>query len=114
MKKIFINNLFIQKPFLKLFAVFCLFTLTAFPQTGTVRGIVTDSLEAMPGVNILLTDTNIGTVTDINGKYEIRNIPEGEYEIRFSSAQSVMKPNFMRLKFFPDGLWISMLFSLLS
>ncbi len=86
MKKIFINNLFIQKPFLKLFAVFCLFTLTAFPQTGTVRGIVTDSLEAMPGVNILLTDTNIGTVTDINGKYEIRNIPEGEYEIRFSSV----------------------------
>ncbi|GMU85669.1 MAG: TonB-dependent receptor [Ignavibacteriales bacterium] len=48
--------------------------------------MVTDSIEAMPGVNILLTDTNIGTVTNISGKYEIRNIPAGEYEVRFSSV----------------------------
>lgn len=55
-------------------------------QSGAVKGVVSDSIEVIPSVNILLMDTNIGTVTDLSGKYEIKNIPVGEYEIRFSSV----------------------------
>lgn len=86
MKKILIRNSFAQYTIPKILIIFCLYTVSLLPQTGSITGVVTDSIEAMPGVNILLTDTNIGTVTNISGKYEIRNIPAGEYEVRFSSV----------------------------
>jgi iron complex outermembrane receptor protein len=51
----------------------------------TVSGTVTDDKtgEALPGVNILIVDTNIGTATDFDGKYTLKNIPENAV-IQFS------------------------------
>jgi len=42
-------------------------------QQQVVAGTVTDSQtgEAMPGVNIVVKGTNIGTISDINGKYSL-------------------------------------------
>lgn len=60
--------------------------ISIYPQSGRVIGVVTDSLEAIPAVNILLMNTNLGTVTGLDGKYELKNIPVGEYELRFSSV----------------------------
>jgi iron complex outermembrane receptor protein len=44
-----------------------------FAQTRTVSGQVTDSDtdEAIPGTNVLIQGTTMGTITDIDGKYEI-------------------------------------------
>ncbi|HEX9657313.1 MAG TPA: TonB-dependent receptor [Bacteroidota bacterium] len=49
--------------------------------SGSVKGVVADSRsgEALPSVNLLLKGTQIGTVSNLDGGYEIKNIPEGTY-----------------------------------
>ena len=46
-------------------------------QDGTVKGIVISKDDGMPvvGASILVDGTNIGTITDIDGKFVISNIP---------------------------------------
>jgi TonB-dependent starch-binding outer membrane protein SusC len=57
----------------KLFALLLLgFGFMAHSQTGRVTGIVTDRTtgETLPGASVLVEGTTIGTVTDMNGRYE--------------------------------------------
>ncbi len=51
----------------------------AFGQQGTVTGVVSDQQtgETLPGANIVIRGTTIGTVTDIDGEYTLR-VPAGE------------------------------------
>jgi len=50
-----------------------LFSLWSFGQTNLVRGTVTDENGApMPGVNVVIQGTITGTITDVNGKYQIQ------------------------------------------
>jgi hypothetical protein len=56
-------------------------------QTGTLRGIVTDSLrgEVLPYANILIEGTTMGASADLNGNFTITGIPAGkEYNVRFT------------------------------
>ena len=50
---------------------------TTLAQERTVSGVVTsaENGEALPGVNVVLKNTTIGTVTDIEGNYRL-NVPE--------------------------------------
>lgn len=67
------------------FLIVSLSFLTAYcGTTGKLVGRVTDSQtqEGLPGVNVTLTGTNLGAVTDNDGYYFIMNIPSGEYEIK--------------------------------
>jgi hypothetical protein len=57
-----------------------------YAQTGSIDGIVTDDGVPFQSVNILLMETGRGTVSDSIGRYEIRNIPAGNYIIRFSAV----------------------------
>ena len=58
----------------------CLFllsfsTATAFGQSFTVSGAVTDDTgEGMPGVNIIEKGTTNGTVTDVDGRFSFSNV----------------------------------------
>jgi iron complex outermembrane recepter protein len=63
-----------------------LFSIQVYAQRGSIAGNVTEDGEGLSSVNILLMETGIGTVSEVSGKYEIRNIPEGEYRIRFSAV----------------------------
>jgi TonB-linked SusC/RagA family outer membrane protein len=46
-------------------------------QQKSVTGKVTDSAgEPLPGVSIVLKGTTTGTITDINGKFSLSNVPE--------------------------------------
>src|SRR4030042_5151648 len=47
-------------------------------QQVTVRGVVTDGAtgDAMPGVNVIVTGTTTGTMTDASGAY-ILEVPNG-------------------------------------
>lgn len=62
---------------------------------GNICGIVSDSKNGSPliGINIQIKNSFIGTTTDLNGKYQLKNIQIGTYEIVFSSVgyQSVVR-----------------------
>ena len=62
---------------------------------GVISGIVIDQFtkEPLPGVNILLIDTNIGTVSKTDGSFKIDNIEIGTYRVRasFVGYNSVVK-----------------------
>lgn len=66
-----------QKLRLILTSVFTLFTLTMFAQQVNVKGKVTDeSGAALYGVNVTVTGTTTGTITDDKGEYSI-NVNKG-------------------------------------
>lgn len=50
---------------------------------GKIKGRVTDkeTRKSLPLVNIIVKGTSLGAVTDKDGRYFIRNIPPGNYEI---------------------------------
>jgi len=54
---------------------------------GKITGKVVDetSREPIPGVNVTIIGTNIGTATDLNGNFEINGISFGMYQVKFSS-----------------------------
>lgn len=54
--------------------------------TGTVKGIVTDSLSGEPlyGANVVLIGTALGAASDFEGQYRISAIPEGTHTLRIS------------------------------
>src|ERR1035437_10038257 len=71
------------------FLIICLGSGYLFPQnnqTGTLFGRVTasDTKEALPFASVLIVGTNKGSSTDWDGKFFIRNIPEGKHEIRIT------------------------------
>jgi TonB-linked SusC/RagA family outer membrane protein len=57
--------------------------VSAWAQTGTVRGTVTDAEtgEPLPGVNITITEIQQGAATGVEGTYEIAGVPAGTYDI---------------------------------
>ncbi len=54
--------------------------------TGTLKGVIVDSLtnETLIGVTISVKGSGKGASTDIEGKYNIKGIPEGTYEVLIS------------------------------
>ncbi len=74
MKKVLLTLAFIAAAAVSLYA-----------QSRTVSGKVTSSEEpnGIPGVNILVKGTTVGTVTDFNGNYSL-SVPEGSSTLVFS------------------------------
>ncbi len=66
-----------------------------FAQERTISGKITsaDDGSALPGVNVIVAGTTLGTITDVSGKYTIR-VPEGSDALEFSfvgmKAQTVV------------------------
>jgi hypothetical protein len=54
--------------------------------SGGITGIVMDGAtqEEMFGANVIIKGTSLGSSTDFEGKYIIRNIPAGNYELEVS------------------------------
>ncbi len=72
----------------KIFSALIFFSLFFAPVihaqgTGSIKGKVFDktSKEELPGGNIVVRGTGIGTVTDLNGVFVLHNIPSGEQTI---------------------------------
>lgn len=53
---------------------------------GIIRGTIRDASDGSPleFANVLVEDTNFGTSADIDGEFELRNVPPGRYNLRFS------------------------------
>lgn len=79
-----------------LFTLSLLFTATfAFSQSGTVQGKIKDlkTGEAIIGatVQVLGTASPIGSVTDVEGNFNIPNVPAGSYKIQISYVSYAVK-----------------------
>lgn len=55
------------------------------PQPGGIRGVVIDSHteQALPGVNVYILDSGIGTATDNEGRFILDGLTPGSYHVRF-------------------------------
>lgn len=82
------------KKFYACIAMLCL-TITAFSQTGTIKGAITTSDGTpAPYVNVVLNNTQKGTITDEKGNYTIHAVEKGEYPLTASSmSYKTLKKN---------------------
>jgi TonB-dependent receptor len=53
---------------------------------GTLTGKISDEKtgDDLIGANVFIVDTKLGASTDIDGKFQIKRIPEGTYDVRIS------------------------------
>ena len=72
------------KKFILSILIFCQ-TILAFG-AGSIKGIVkdADTNESIVGCNIIVQGTTIGTITDIDGNYELKDISDGVYNVIYS------------------------------
>lgn len=68
------------------FFVLLLISFPLFAGSGSIKGKVTDKAtsEVLIGANVVIQSLQTGAATDINGLYEIINIPAGTYTIKVS------------------------------
>lgn len=61
-------------------------SISSYGQGGTLKGKVFDKVtkDELPGVNVTIVGTYSGTVTDMVGKFELKNIKQGEYSVKVS------------------------------
>ena len=93
---------------MKLFTIFkftiLLITITISQSLsqGVLRGTVTDSLNnnELIGANVFLVGTSLGSASNVEGKYSISNISEGNYTVKVSyigykskETQVMIKPD---------------------
>ena len=66
--------------------LFLLTVINIFAESYKITGKVLDAKTSEPliGVNILVMQTKLGTVTDVNGNFELTNLNEGKYKLKFS------------------------------
>ena len=81
-KKISLETSLVKR--LTALAMFCLVVCVSHAQT-TVSGRITSDEDAspIPGVNILLKGTALGTISDADGKYSL-TVPESDAILVFS------------------------------
>jgi outer membrane cobalamin receptor len=60
--------------------------VSLFAQAGMLQGVIVDeeTKETIIGATVRIAGTGMGTATDFDGRYIIRNIPEGVYEVTVS------------------------------
>ena len=73
---------------MKLFVNFILFLsiVSFYSQTNSISGKVISEGKTLPYVNVYLKKTTLGTVTNENGFFQIKNITNGTYTVVISSV----------------------------
>ena len=71
-----------QKVFLFSFTLIIQIT-SLFGQTGTIKGRVSNSInnQAVPFANVVIENTTVGTISDIDGYYKLDNLKPGTYNL---------------------------------
>lgn len=70
--------------FMLLYLCICIGMATA--QTSTIQGIVTSAEDGEPiaGASVVIVETSLGTITDVDGKFVINNVPNDATAVRIS------------------------------
>ena len=62
--------------------LFALIAMMSFAQNGVIRGTITDEIGlGLPGANVIIESLTIGTSSDVNGNFTLKNVPAGEQEV---------------------------------
>ena len=73
---------------MRLFTISCLLSLVqfAFAQTGQLKGLVLDAEtgETLTGATVVVDNTGLGEIADLEGKFIIKNVPQGKQTLRIS------------------------------
>lgn len=85
-----------KQAFRKAISFFFLLTVLTFAaQAGNIHGTVTDRVtnEPLTGATIQLSGTTLGTVADMDGKYQFNNLKSGIYtlEIRYIGYKDIIQ-----------------------
>ena len=74
------------RKFLSTTIIVLLFAMVTLAQTGKISGTIVDRETNQPliGANVLVVGTSLGAATDVNGNYNILNIPAGTYSLKAS------------------------------
>ncbi len=82
-----------------IFSILIIHATSLFGQTGSIKGVITDkkTKETIIGANVYLEGTTIGSTTNLDGQYEIRNIKPGVYTIIVSFI-SYKQQRFQKVK----------------
>jgi len=75
------NRLIIKQIYL-----FLIFSIVLHAQTGGISGYVSDGSSPVPSVNIIITGTTTGTVTNFDGYFKFSSLEAGNYNLKFSSV----------------------------
>ena len=76
-----------MKPPIKIILLLCfLLSSYSFTQNNTLSGKIFSNGEELPYANIYLKNNKLGSASDNNGFYEIKNIPNGTFTIIISSV----------------------------
>jgi iron complex outermembrane receptor protein len=69
------------------FFILFLIASTAYAQKAKISGhIHNKNQQSLSGINVILLGTSLGSATDEEGKYQILNIPPGEYTLQISGV----------------------------
>lgn len=63
-------------------SLFCFVFFSTHAQEGEISGSITDEVASIPFVNVYLEGTMLGTSTDEDGRYVLKNIPAGKYKLK--------------------------------
>lgn len=89
----------------------CLFVSIGFvaAQTSTISGVVTSEEDGQPvvGASVLVKGTSLGTVTNIDGKFSIANVPNSARTLRVSfvgmqALEVTIRQGMMKIVLKPD------------
>ncbi len=87
-----------MRPFLtSLFLIFVLLSANGLAQTtGTITGHVTDAKTGEPliGATVIIEGTDLGSATNIEGRYTINNIPTKTYNVKASFVGFIAQTRF--------------------
>lgn len=69
---------------MKLPFISIILSISSFLSAQTLTGVVTDKTtgEKLPGVAVYIPDLKTGTITDVSGHYEIKNLPKSKFIVQ--------------------------------
>ena len=79
--------------------LFAILAIASFAQNGVIRGTITDEIGlGLPGANVIIESLTIGTSTDVNGNFTLKNVPTGEQEVSitflgYATKKSIINVN---------------------
>ena len=75
-----------KKVVLSIAFMFCCFFSVFAGTTGKITGKIIDAESGMPlpGVNVMIDETAMGSATDLNGQFLIMNVPPGKYNLKIT------------------------------